>query len=73
MLNATPASTSGGPLTYQYSVSPGGKVPAILQTPNSSQATIQFVDGAGLYNLVLSIRDANGQVSTMPVTLNYQP
>lgn len=72
-LNATPASTVVGPATYQYSVSPGGKVPAILQNPKSSQAIIQFVNGPGLYNLVLTVTDANGVVSTMPVSLNYQP
>ncbi|HUQ91641.1 MAG TPA: ferritin-like domain-containing protein [Bryobacteraceae bacterium] len=72
-LNATPSSSISGPATFQYSVSPGGRVPAILQTPNSSQATIQFVNGPGIYNLLLTITDSNGQTSTMPVTLNYQP
>jgi hypothetical protein len=38
------ASVSGsGNLTYLYSVLAGGKVPAILQTPNNPMATIQFV------------------------------
>ncbi|HUQ92317.1 MAG TPA: ferritin-like domain-containing protein [Bryobacteraceae bacterium] len=72
-LNATASSSIAGPATFMYSVSPGGNRPAILQSPNSPQATIQFVNGPGIYNLLLTVTDVNGQTSTMPVTLNYQP
>ena len=73
VLTPTVASTIAGPARVQYSVSPGGKVPAILQNPSNNNATIQFVSGAGAYNLLVTVTDANGQVTTMPVTLMYQP
>ena len=74
-LDAT-SSVSGpsGALTYAYSVAPGGLQPAILQNGNTNpKAIIQFVKGAGTYNLLLTVTDSNKQTSTAPITLIYKP
>jgi len=68
-------STSGaGSLRYLYTVVPGGKQPALLQTPNDPKATVDFVNGAGLYLVQLTVTDASGNASKSPIAmLNYQP
>jgi len=68
-------STSGsGALQYLYAVVPGGKQGALLQTANNPQATIDFVNGPGLYLVQLTVVDASGNNSKSPVAnLNYQP
>lgn len=69
------ASTTATPgtISYLFSVVPGSPVPAILQSPNSPKATVQFIT-AGTYMLQLTVTDANGTSSTSPViTLIYQP
>ena len=67
------ASTSGsGSLTYMFSVVAGGKVPALLQSPNNPMATVDFVNGPGTYLIQVTVTDANGVSATSPViTLNY--
>ena len=67
------ASVSGsGNLTYLYSVLAGGKVPAILQTPSSPMATIQFVNGPGTYIVELTVTDGAGNTAVSgPITLTY--
>ncbi len=78
-LDASASSSTGGPLTYLFMVAPGGLVPAVLQSSNSPKAIIQFVNGAGVYNLVLFVRDgtmnADGtpNVISTPITLTYKP
>ncbi|MBZ5607100.1 MAG: hypothetical protein LAP38_02495 [Acidobacteriia bacterium] len=65
-------STGAGALTYLYSVLPGGKVPAILQTANNPKATVQFVNGPGTYIVQLHVTDSVGNSATSdPVTLTY--
>jgi hypothetical protein len=59
-------STGVGALTYLYSVVPGGKVPAILQTPNNPKATIQFVSGPGTYTVQLKVTDSTGKSAMSP-------
>lgn len=72
-------SSSSAALTYLVMVAPGGLVPAILQTPNSPKSTIQFVNGAGVYNLVLTVMDGTknsdgtANTSSIPITLTYKP
>jgi probable HAF family extracellular repeat protein len=68
-------STSGsGGLRYLYTVVPGGKQPALLQTPSDPKATVDFVNGAGLYLVQLTVTDGSGNTAKSPVAmLNYQP
>ncbi len=72
-LDASSSVSAGGALTYLYSVAPGGLTPAILQTMNNPKAIVQFVNGPGVYNLLLTVTDANGKTSTAPITLTYKP
>jgi hypothetical protein len=65
-------STGTGPLTYFYSVVPGGKVPALLQTPNNPKVIVQFVNGPGTYNVQLKVVDSAGHTAVSPtVALVY--
>jgi len=68
-------STSGsGNLSYLFTVLPGGNVPALLQTSTSPMATIDFVNGPGLYLLQLIVTDAIGNsAKSQVIMLNYQP
>ena len=72
-LDASTSVSAAGALTYFFSVAPGGLTPAILQTMNNPKAIIQFVGGPGLYNLLLTVTDANGKTSTAPIALTYKP
>jgi len=69
------ASTSGsGNLKYLYMVLPGGLQPALLQTPNSPMATVDFVNGPGTYLVQLVVTDGSGNTAKSGVvTLTYQP
>jgi hypothetical protein len=71
VLDASASVSGSGNLTYLFMVLPGGKVPAILQTPNSPKATIQFVNGPGTYLLQLVVTDGAGGQSTQNITLTY--
>ena len=79
VLDASGSTSSVKTLTYLFMVAPGGLVPAILQTPNSPLATVQFVNGPGVYNLVLIIRDGTmnpdgtPNTASTPITLTYKP
>jgi hypothetical protein len=68
-------STSGsGSLRYLFTVVAGGKQPALLQAPTDSKATVEFVNGSGLYLIQLTVTDASGNSAKSPVAmLNYQP
>jgi hypothetical protein len=68
------ASTSGsGTLHYQFNYA-GGLQPALLQSPNSPKATVDFVSGPGVYLVQLVVTDSSGKTSkSQVVTLNYQP
>ena len=69
VLDASASTSGSGNLTYLFMVLPGGKVPAVLQSPNSPKATIQFVNGLGVYLLQLIVTDASGVQSTQNITL----
>lgn len=45
---------------------------AILQTPNSSKAIIQFVSGSGYYPIQVTITDSAGNKSSQILILTYQ-
>jgi probable HAF family extracellular repeat protein len=67
------ASTSGN-LRYQFAAVPGGKQPSLLQTASDPRATVEFLDGPGLYLVQLAVTDASGKTSKSPVaTLDFQP
>ncbi|MBV9771350.1 MAG: ferritin-like domain-containing protein [Bryobacterales bacterium] len=69
------ASTSGsGNLTYLFMVVPGGKQPALLQAPSNPKATVDFVNGPGLYLVQLIVTDGSGNTSKSGIVmLTYQP
>ena len=74
VLDGSGSSAASGSLTYLFTVVPGGKVPALLQTPTKPKATVDFTNGPGLYMVQLTVTDASGNTSKSPVAmLNYQP
>lgn len=70
-LDASASMSGSGNLMYLFMVLPGGKVPALLQTPNSPKATVQFVNGPGTYLLQLIVTDGSGGQATQNITLMY--
>ena len=72
-LDASGSMSGSGSLTYLFMVLPGGKVPAILQTPNNPKAIVQFVNGAGVYLLQLVVTDATGTKATQNINLTFAP
>jgi hypothetical protein len=71
-LDGSGSTSSVGALTYFYSVLPGGKIPAILQTSNNPKATVDFVSGPGNYMLQLAVTDAAGNKAvSQPIVLTY--
>jgi len=74
VLDGSGSTSASGSLQYLFQVAPGGKVPALLQSPTNPKATVDFVNGPGVYLVQLVVTDASGKTSTSPVaTLNYQP
>jgi len=73
VLDGSGSTTAAGALQYLYMVVPGGKQAAILQVATDPKATIDFVEGPGLYLIQLTVTDASGNSAKSPViTLNYQ-
>ena len=74
VLDASGSTSASGKLQYLFVVVAGGKQPALLQSPSNPKATVDFVNGAGLYLVQLVITDASGNTSKSAVImLNYQP
>jgi hypothetical protein len=74
VLDGSGSTSASGKLQYLFEVAPGGKLPALLQSPSNPKATVDFVSGPGTYLVQLMVTDASGKTSTSPViTLNYQP
>jgi hypothetical protein len=74
VLDGSGSTSASGKLQYLFEVAPGGKLPALLQSPDNPKATVDFVSGAGTYLIQLVVTDASGKTSTSPVvTLNFQP
>jgi predicted TIM-barrel fold metal-dependent hydrolase len=72
-LDASQSSSGNGALTYVFSEAPGGLAASILQTPSSPSAIVQFVNGPGTYKLRLTVTDAGGKTSSLPITLRCKP
>ncbi len=74
VLDASGSTSASGNLEYLFEVVAGGKQPALLQSPTNPKATVDFVNGPGLYLVQLVVTDAHGGTSTSPVImLTYQP
>jgi hypothetical protein len=74
MLDGSGSTSAAGALQYLYTVVQGGKQAAILQIATDPKATIDFVEGPGLYLIQLTVTDASGNAAKSPVVmLNYQP
>jgi hypothetical protein len=74
VLDASASTSGSGSLKYLFMVVPGGLQPALLQTPTSPMATVDFVNGPGLYLVQLIVTDASGNTSKSGVVmLTYQP
>jgi len=73
-LDASGSTSAAGNLTYLFEVVSGGLQPALLQQAINPKATVDFVNGPGLYLVQLTITDAKGGTSKSPVImLTYQP
>jgi hypothetical protein len=73
VLDASGSTSASGSLRYLFQVAPGGKQPALLQSPTNPKATVEFVSGPGMYLVQLQVTDASGAISISPVAmLNYQ-
>jgi len=74
VLDASGSTSASGSLQYEFQVVSGGLQPALLQSPTNPKATVDFVNGPGLYLVQLTVTDASGKTSTSPVImLTYQP
>jgi hypothetical protein len=74
VLDASASTSGSGNLTYLFMVVPGGLQPALLQTATNPKATVDFVNGPGLYLVQLIVTDSSGKISKSSIImLNYQP
>jgi hypothetical protein len=73
VLDASGSTSAAGSLQYLFEVVSGGKQAAILQSPSNPKATVDFVNGPGLYLIQLVVTDASGNTSKSSVImLTYQ-
>lgn len=74
VLDASSSASALGNLRYLFTAVAGGKQPSLLQSASDPKATVEFVDGPGLYLVQLTVTDASGKTSKSPVVmLSYQP
>jgi probable HAF family extracellular repeat protein len=74
VLDGSGSTSASGNLRYQFTVVAGGLQPALLQTASNPKATVDFVNGPGLYLVQLIVTDPSGETAKSPVAmLNYQP
>jgi hypothetical protein len=74
VLDASASTSAFGNLQYLFEVVSGGLQPALLQSPSNPKATVDFVNGPGLYLVQLIVTDGKGNTSKSPVImLTYQP
>jgi Ferritin-like domain len=73
VLNAGASTSGSGNLKYLF-MYVGGLQPALLQAPTSPMATVEFVNGPGVYMVQLIVTDSSGNTSkSQVITLTYQP
>jgi hypothetical protein len=63
-------SADGKPLKYQWSIPPGNLTAAILKG-DTATPSVQFANGRGPYNFLLTVTDSTGKTATDVVTVNY--
>jgi len=74
VLDGSGSAGASGNLRYLFTAVAGGKQPSLLQTASDPKATVEFLNGPGLYLIQLTVTDASGTTSKSPVAmLNYQP
>jgi probable HAF family extracellular repeat protein len=74
VLDGSGSASASGNLRYLFTVVPGGREASLLQTASDPKATVEFVNGPGLYLVQLIVTDASGNTSKSPVImLDYQP
>jgi hypothetical protein len=62
--------SNGGPLRYVWENFLGGPY-ATISDPNSPTPKVSFVNGPGVYSLMLSVIDQSGLVASMAVKITY--
>lgn len=73
VLDGSGSTSASGSLQYLFEVVSGGKQPAILQSPTNPKATVDFVNGPGIYMIQLVVTDASSGTAKSPVImLTYQ-
>ena len=74
VLDASGSTSASGSLPYLFEVVSGGNTAGAAADANNPKATVDFVNGPGLYLVQLVMTDASGSTSTSPVImLTYQP
>jgi probable HAF family extracellular repeat protein len=74
VLDGSGSTSASGNLRYLFTVVSGGLQPSLLQTPSDPKATVEFVNGPGLYLVQLVVTDGSGNTAKSPVVmLTYQP
>jgi hypothetical protein len=74
VLDGSGSASALGNLRYLFTFVPGGREASLLQTASDPKATVEFVNGPGLYMVQLTVTDTSGNASKSPVImLNYQP
>jgi len=63
-------SADGKGLKYQWSIPIGNLTAAVLQG-NTATPSVQFANGRGPYNFLLTVTDSTGKTATDLVTVNY--
>jgi probable HAF family extracellular repeat protein len=74
VLDGSGSTSALGNLRYQFTAVSGGKQPSLLQTASDPKATVEFLNGPGLYLVQLTVTDVRGDMAKSAVVmLNYQP
>jgi probable HAF family extracellular repeat protein len=73
VLDGSGSTSAVGNLRYLFTAVAGGKQASLLQMASDPKATVEFVDGPGLYLVQLIVTDPSGNTAKSPVVmLNYE-